>query len=278
MKPIQRIKGRTKSAIRLALLKAANIAGIDLLDLAYRQMELYICGIGELEFLRYVLKPMLAGVIRPTILDVGANYGDYTNWILSIFSDVDVYGFEPNPPIFAAYSQRYLGDSRVHPRPIGLADEPGNFVLYHYTDERLSGHASLSADSLNCSAHAVTTTSVGVDTLDQLIFKSSNYGEASFIKLDIEGFELKALQGAFKLLENPALRAMQFEFNANNIHTKAFLKDFYDLLASEFQFFRLTSRGMVPLGSYSPRNEIFAYQNLICIRNAWAHFYLPKWP
>lgn len=278
MKPIQSIQVRTRTAIRHALLAVADVAGIDLLDLAYRQRELCICDVGEREFLRDALKPMLAGVSHPLILDVGANRGGYTAWVLEAFPSAIVHGFEPNPPTFEIYAARYRGDSRVCPHPIGLSNTPGSGTIYSYAADNTSSHASLAASVFDNCSQAVNGVPCRLDTLDRLAHSNPALADPAFIKLDIEGFELQALRGGGKVLSNPCLRAVQFEFNSMNIHARVFLKDFYDLLGAEFQFFRLTSRGMDPLGGYSPRHELFTYQNLVAVRKHWSHLCPRGWP
>ena len=52
-----------------------------------------------------------------------------------------------------------------------------------------------------------------------------------------------------------------------NVAARVFLRDFYDLL-SDYRFFRLDTRRLIPLGPYQPRNEIFQFQNLLAVRAA----------
>ena len=61
---------------------------------------------GEREFLRMPLREILDGIDYPVFLDIGANRGDYTAWILEAFPEARVHGFEPNPETFQIYSQR----------------------------------------------------------------------------------------------------------------------------------------------------------------------------
>lgn len=74
------------------------------------------------------------------------------------------------------------------------------------------------------------------------------------------------------------LRAVQFEFNSMNIQAKAFLKDFYEILGQSLNFFRLNSRGMKPLGSYSTKNEIIIYQHIMAVKSELSHLCPRHWP
>src|SRR6185436_3522307 len=88
-----------------------------------------------------------------------------------------------------------------------------------------------------------------------------------FLKIDTEGNELKVLKGAQSLLQKNAIRAIQFEFNEMNVVSRVFLRDFYDILAG-YTFYRLLPDGLLPLGRYSARNEIFAFQNIFAVNDA----------
>ena len=63
---------------------------------------------------------------------------------------------------------------------------------------------------------------------------------------------------------------MQFEFNEMNVISRVFLKDFYDLLGDEWDFFRLDTRKLIYLGRrYDSANEIFKFQNIVAIRKSF---------
>ena len=88
--------------------------------------------------------------------------------------------------------------------------------------------------------------------------------EVDFLKIDVEGGELEVLRGASNLLEEKKIKVIQFEFNAMNVLSRSFLKDFYNILGG-YAIFRLLPDGLVALGAWNPANEIFRYQNLVAI-------------
>ncbi len=59
---------------------------------------------------------------------------------------------------------------------------------------------------------------------------------------------------------------IQFEFNAMNVFSRAFFRDFWAFLP-HYDFYRLLPDGPVSLGEYSPIFwELFASQNIVAVR------------
>jgi hypothetical protein len=69
-----------------------------------------------------------------------------------------------------------------------------------------------------------------------------------------------------KTIKSGAIDVIQFEFNEMNVISRTFFKDFFDFLP-EYDFFRLTHQGALFIRRYTPCFcEIFAYQNIVCVR------------
>jgi hypothetical protein len=82
-------------------------------------------------------------------------------------------------------------------------------------------------------------------------------GRIDLLKIDVEGHELRVLEGARGLLEADAIGFIQFEFNATNIDSRSFFRDFYELLSPRYRLSRIVRDGLYPIGAYSPRHELF---------------------
>ena len=112
---------------------------------------------------------------------------------------------------------------------------------------------------------------VELDTLDNFC-KLNDIERIDFLKIDVEGHELRVLEGATELLASKKVDIIQFEFTQLNAVIKLFFYDFYSMLSPDFEIFRLVSHGLVPIPKYDPTlHELFGYQNFVAIRKCREH-------
>lgn len=207
--------------------------------------------------------PTLISRSEPIIFDVGANIGQYSNALLDTLPTAIVHAFEPSSEVFCTLKGN-VHSNRIATIMMGMSDRSGSVELFDYPN-RASSHASLYSEVLIGLHHAksVRKTTVALTTLDEYCAEHC-VKEIDFIKIDTEGHELAVLKGGKRMIESGLLPLIQFEFNEMNAISRVFLKDFYSVLEG-YQFFRLMPNGLLPLGPYSSRNEIFAFQNILAV-------------
>lgn len=121
-----------------------------------------------------------------TVIDVGASIGDHTvTYAQWVGKDGMVAAFEPNPKAYACLQHNTKELPQVLPVKSGLSDVDGKVTLVELDN---SGATYLSDSK--------SKTKVPVTTLDSYEFKS-----VDFIKIDVEGYEVKVLEGARKTIE-----------------------------------------------------------------------------
>jgi len=111
------------------------------------------------------------------VVDGGAFIGDHTiAYLKSVGNTGRVFAFEPNPDALACLAHN-CPDAKIH--PYGLGD---------YSDtKKICKNVNAGASSIGDSGE----TEVKINCLD-----SYDLPRLDFLKLDVEGYELKALQGA----------------------------------------------------------------------------------
>jgi FkbM family methyltransferase len=128
------------------------------------------------------------------IVDGGAYNGDTVRMVSTIHGDRfgNLLALEPDPANFMKLQQTVAALSpavrfKIDCRQVALASEGGTLQL----------DATGTAASATTVAPSAGTIAVNAETLDSVV----DGARPTFIKLDIEGFEMEALQGARKTIE-----------------------------------------------------------------------------
>jgi FkbM family methyltransferase len=215
---------------------------------------------GERAALEHV-KKLLRGYTSSLVLfDVGANQGEYANLLLKTFGTVaSVHCFEPSPATFAML-ERNVDRAVLH--NYGLGDSEGILILN--SDGEGSGLASLYNRNLKHIRIKLShTEQVRITTVDDFC-QSNGIDRIHLLKLDVEGYELKVLEGASRLLAARAIDFIQFEFGGCNIDSRTYFRDFFDMLAPQYSVYRVVKDGLKEIISYSETLEVFTTTNYLC--------------
>jgi FkbM family methyltransferase len=149
----------------------------------------------------------VAHALRPgdLFLDVGANAGSYTV-LAAGWSGADVIAIEPAPDAFARLeanvsSNGLSGRVELHRVAVGASDGTATFT---------AGNDSTNHVVRDGSSPSGSTIEVPMRTLDTILAGRT----PRIIKLDVEGFEREALQGAAATLMRPQLDGLLVEILA----------------------------------------------------------------
>jgi FkbM family methyltransferase len=260
-----------KKKIKYALLSFVafflNMFKINPLFFAYKQIGILKYENNQVSGEAYMIETFLKKFLKKDAVtfDVGAHTGSYSLLLRKNYPDIQIFTFEPNPETFSILSQN-VNQQDINIFQLALGGNDTKAQIYSYSNEKDSEHASLHKEVMTGLHHSkeVVTYDITVETLDT--FCSRNKIERiDFLKIDTEGNEYEVLKGAKKFLSHNNVSIIQFEFNEMNVVSRVFLKDFYEILPG-YKFYRLDTKKLIPLGEYSPMNEIFQFQNIIAIR------------
>lgn len=243
--------------------------GISLLMSAYNEMGILKYqneDTGENFLINVFLKDKLQIIPNPILFDVGANIGHYTNLMYMTFPNAEIHAFEPISRSYKILKGNFCQDN-IKLVNTGLGIETCKTQIFHYDDGYSNEHASLFPEVISTlhKQNKLVTEEINIDTIDNYCIKN-NISRIDFLKIDTEGNELNVLKGAQRMISSKSINIIQFEFNEMNVISRVFLRDFYNILEN-YEFFRLNTKSLIPLGNYISRNEIFQFQNIVAIKN-----------
>ena len=135
-----------------------------------QHVALVICG-------EYALPPIQWGR-TPFVLDIGANQGAFTEWVLREFDGCHVQAYEPLPASAKLFKQNH---PTVELHQVAVSSTPGPVKLYH-------GANNLGESSLRARAGSTRGTFTEVPTLHP-----KDLPDCDILKVDTEGSELDIL-------------------------------------------------------------------------------------
>jgi len=215
----------------------------------------------------FLLKTILQKYKPKNIFDVGANEGDYAQACLKLGYQGQIYCFEPHPKTFARLQQKFAQQANIQCVNKGLSAQTQTAVIYDHASAQGSEHATLYADTISQTHKSqIQQTEIQLISFDQWA-KEAGIDNVDFFKIDIEGHELSALQGAKEWIETQKIAIMQIEFGETNIASRTFFRDIRSLLAPNYRLYRLLPQGVLEMNFANEYlHELFAFQNLVAVR------------
>lgn len=200
------------------------------------------------------------------VVDIGAHLGYFTILASKLTGEEGrVYAFEPEPSNFSLLLEHMElnGCKNVVPSRIAICDKVGTAPLYLSSE---SGEHSLFVKR-ECYLNVETT------TLDRFFEEQKQGCKVDFIKMDIEGSEMKALAGMEKILkENPALIfIVEFEpkwLLASGCQPEEFIGRLYEQGFTIYRIIEKSPPEIIPFreGQWSWRMKRTVSHNLLCVK------------
>jgi len=213
--PLRRVaRGLAKPALELMLEAAEPLRGFRTASGDYLPNRLRILTGGyEREELQFMCAFLRAG---QTALDVGANVGYTTRFLArTIGPQGRVFALEPNPDIFALLQRNLSKFPNVEPCNLALSNAAGEAHLF------LAGR-NYSVASLGDKYPATHLVHMDKGELEQRairlvrgddFLRERGIAHVDIMKIDVEGWELQALQGLEETVASSAKLTIFCEFN-----------------------------------------------------------------
>ena len=200
-----------------------------------------------------------------TILDVGANRGEFSRYALACFPDAAIHAFEPLPGCQEALRRLAQTQPRVQAHSVALGETSGTVEMFEndYAPSSsllpmLDRHRELWPKTSR--DHKI---SVPVVTLDGIAFHQP-FAPAIFLKLDVQGYELHVLKGALQVLQNTSAVLMEVLFEPLYDGQPDF-RELLNFMAEQgFRFLEFADeRRLPPSGKLIYADALFAKVDLI---------------
>lgn len=148
-----------------------------------------------------VHQPLLSRLQPQTVIDVGANRGQFALDVAKALPDTRVYSFEPMPEAAAVYRRVFAGSGTHEVIPTALGSTTGKAVLHVSSDDDSSSLLPIGErqSELFPGTEEQATVEVDVTTLDGALAGKA-LARPLMLKLDVQGFELEVLRGAVATL------------------------------------------------------------------------------
>jgi FkbM family methyltransferase len=156
-----------------------------------------------------------------TVLDVGANAGQYRDFLRSeVQFEGVIHSFEPLASLAQAMQVRARCDDRwhVHPFALGAREDllelnvTASDVFSSFLEADVGGNPAFQAHTSQ-----VRRESVRVRALDDVLPELGVDGpERLYLKVDTQGYDIEVLRGARHLLKS--IKALQFELSIRGVY------------------------------------------------------------
>jgi len=146
-----------------------------------------------------------------TVLDIGANTGQFLEFILGILPEAHVYSFEPLPDCFEQLAQRAAGRPNVTTFNVALGDRDGTATIHR--SEYSPSSSLLPMGELHKAAFPHTRrTSVEEVVVKRLDGLDLPIEGRLLVKMDVQGYEDHVIAGGRATLERTDVVVTELSF------------------------------------------------------------------
>lgn len=150
-----------------------------------------------------------------SVLDLGANEGQFAKLIRRACPDALVWSFEPLPDVFKKLVEHTRTDSAIHPVNLAVSDKNGEVNMNQCEFSPSSSLLSMAQLHRDEWPHSTLHKNVLVRLVrldDWISDNGIEVGRGTLLKVDVQGHELSVLKGGAETIRNVGLAVIEVEF------------------------------------------------------------------
>lgn len=148
-----------------------------------------------------------------TVLDIGANTGQFAKTILALLPNAKIYSFEPLPDCFEELNNFAIKNDSTKAFNVGIGAESGMMSFERNESSQSSSFLKMT-DTHKIAfpfTEKSTTVEVKITRLDD-IAQEINLSESLLIKIDVQGYEDKVLLGGKATIDKAKVVIVETSF------------------------------------------------------------------
>lgn len=149
-----------------------------------------------------------------TILDIGANEGQFARIARELWPHATIHSFEPLPHVHATLAANFAKDPLTHAHNLALSGQAGSQVMHcsaFSPSSSLLPMAQRHRDEWPQSAQH-TEVEVRLERLDDWAAGVEALDNPLLVKIDVQGFELHVIEGGRDVLRNADIVVLEVSF------------------------------------------------------------------
>lgn len=198
-----------------------------------------------------------------TVLDIGANEGQYAKRLRRLLPVAKIYSFEPLPGVFRKLAELNAYDPNFEAVNVGMSDEPGEVDFEVNDFSPSSSLLSITKKATEAFPETAHTSKIRVTltTLDSWA-EQRTLKEPLLIKMDVQGLEDRVIRGGLATIARSDVIISEVSF------TRMYDgQPLFDDIYSQMRSLRFRCAGMVtPL--YHPRTGEILQADAIFVRSS----------
>tara|TARA_B100000029_G_scaffold390218_1_gene386943 strand:- start:645 stop:1406 length:762 start_codon:yes stop_codon:yes gene_type:complete len=196
------------------------------------------------------------------LIDIGSNKGAYSDVFLKNYPNSNIYIFEPQKYLYEKLLVKYSNNKNIKIFNCAIDEEEKEANLYKSFDG--DGEGSIYKRKYIKNEKNLKEV-IKCKRLDEVLNIDRNQ-IIDFVKIDVEGNEIKTLRGSEKIIYQ--IKVLQIEFGGTWIDSRYFYRDLYEFFkAKNFKLYRMSPNSLIEIKEYDETDEYFSFTNFIAVNN-----------